>query len=153
MVIRPLERADLDEVLALWERLVENGHRADPRFVLRPDGRQAMAALAESSWLVRRPWPGCLVAEADRLVGFITLYAANPSPVIEQPPGALIGDLWVEPDWRGTGLGRRLVEDGVAAARRGGCERIEVGTLTRDASAVAFWKYLGFQDWRVTLTR
>jgi GNAT superfamily N-acetyltransferase len=151
VVIRPLERSDLAAVLAMWERLVENGRRADPRFVLRPDGREAMASLAGSSWLVRRPWPGCLVAEADRLVGFITLYPTNPSPVIEAPPGVLIGDVWVEADWRGTGLGRRLVDEGIEAARRGGCERIEVGTLTRDGAALAFWKHLGFQDWRVTL--
>ncbi len=56
--------------------------------------------------------------------------------------GALeLEDLFVDPDWMRRGVGRRLVGDVVARARREGIDRIEV---TANPHADAFYRSVGF---------
>ena len=50
-------------------------------------------------------------------------------------------DLFVDPDWMRRGVGRRLVEDVVAVAKRRGIDRIEV---TANPHADAFYRSVGF---------
>ena len=50
-------------------------------------------------------------------------------------------DLFVDPDWMRRGVGRRLVEDLVAVARRAGAGTIEV---TANPHADAFYRSVGF---------
>jgi GNAT superfamily N-acetyltransferase len=151
MIVRPFEPSDLAAVLPLWERLMANGRAADARFELAPGASDAMRAWIRERWAARVPWPACWVAEADRMIGFVTLFVAPSSPVIAAPLTGIIGDVWVEADWRDVGLGRRLVEQAVAGARAAGCARFEVGTLANDEVAVGFWRHLGFGPWRITL--
>ena len=80
-------------------------------------------------------------------------FPVSHSPVFSLPSTARIGDLYVAASHRRRHIGRELVDAFVAAARASGRPRIEVGTLTRDPRAVAFWRALGFEDWQVTLER
>jgi GNAT superfamily N-acetyltransferase len=65
--------------------------------------------------------------------------------------GALeLEDLFVAPDWMRRGVGRRLVADVVARARREGIDRIEV---TANPHADAFYRRVGFVHVRETETQ
>jgi ribosomal protein S18 acetylase RimI-like enzyme len=46
--------------------------------------------------------------------------------------------------YRGLGLGRRLAETAIAAAREGGAERIELEVFGSNVSAIALYERLGF---------
>lgn len=74
------------------------------------------------------------VAIADgRIVGFATTLIAGQVSVLE--------DLFVDPDWARRGIGRRLVVDALATARRQGASRMEV---TANGHALGFYEKAGF---------
>ena len=153
MIIRPAAPHELEPLLALWEALMANGNAADPRFRATPDARAHMREWARNTWFEQRPFVRMWVAAAPNLVGFVHGFPRAALPIIDFPPTVRIGDLFVQPDARGEGLGRSLVNHLLQGAASAGYRRAEVSTLTADARAVAFWAKLGFGDLMVTLSR
>jgi ribosomal protein S18 acetylase RimI-like enzyme len=91
-----------------------------------------------------------LVAEGQgEVVGLLTLHLRR--TLFHPAPVALIDELVVDRDWRGQGVGRRLVEEAIRAARaRGVCE-IEVSTEPSNQAAQAFYRRLGFSHQAVLM--
>ena len=139
----------------MWEQLNRAGTAADARYVIRDGSRDAFRALIMEDWLGRfLPFPACFVAEADgEIVGYVQGDVCRQHPLLVEPPKCRIGNLWVQPEHRRLGVGRALVQTYVTAAKEAGFPWVEVGTLAKDARAVAFWQALGFGDWRVSLLR
>jgi ribosomal protein S18 acetylase RimI-like enzyme len=59
---------------------------------------------------------------------------------------ALLEDLFVSEEARGTGLGRALLERAVTEARERGCRRIELDVNDNNAAALALYRSLGFDN-------
>ncbi len=62
---------------------------------------------------------------------------------------AYIGLLLLAPDWRGQGLGARMVARLEAEARVRGADRLLVAVLEANPRGHTFWRRLGFADHRV----
>jgi len=152
MEIRPAQRPELPELIHLWEQLMIDGETADPSYRRAPEATDRMRHYM-SSWFEDPSFTRCLVADSVGLVGFIQGAPVAPLGILDLPPTARIGDLWVSPAHRRQGLGRKLVEAFVERATAAGFLRTEVGTLVRDERAVAFWRSLGFVDRNVILAR
>lgn len=123
MQIRHARPDDLDALLDVWERAVRATHdflaESDIQFY-RPLVRDALAADVLDVWV--------LAADADVPVGFLGL------------DGGKIEAIFVAPELRRTGAGRRLVAHAQA---------LHPGELTLDvneqnAAARAFYEALGF---------
>ena len=71
---------------------------------------------------------------ADRVVGFASTVPAGDTLELD--------DLFVDPDWMGRGIGRRLVVDAVDRARDDG---VDTMTVVANPHALEFYLRIGFQ--------
>ena len=100
------------------------------------------------------PVARAIVAEAegsaDSLIGF-ALYFRNFSTFLGRP-GLYLEDLYVQPPWRGRGVGTALLRHLGALAVASGCGRFEWSVLDWNANAIAFYEKMGAQvlpEWRI----
>jgi GNAT superfamily N-acetyltransferase len=118
-----------------------NGEVFEPEYALSPAFAGDMAVrLAE---LRRSGWPGeregMWMAELDgHVVGGITLRDLGGGL-------ARLGHLALQPEARGSGAGRRLVESVLDAARAAGYERVELLTFSALTEARELYRRTGFE--------
>jgi GNAT superfamily N-acetyltransferase len=98
-----------------------------------------------------RPYAEALIAEeGGRPVGF-ALFFHNFSTFLAQP-GIYLEDLFVEPEQRGKGVGRALLERLAEIAVERDCGRLEWAVLDWNESAIRFYEKLGARpnaEWTV----
>jgi ribosomal protein S18 acetylase RimI-like enzyme len=124
VTIRAGDRADIAAVLGLWDR-------ARSQVATTEDTEEVIARLLD------RDPEALLVAESDgRVVG--TLVAAYDGW------RGYFHRLVVDPDVRGGGVGRALVEAGEERLRALGAPRVNALVGRRDERAHAFWEALGY---------
>jgi GNAT superfamily N-acetyltransferase len=129
-----LRPGDADAIVALHDRLYRAEHGMDHRFTA------GVAAKVEAA--VEAGWPaggGAWIVERDgRFAGSVGL----------TDEGGQAGRIrWVllEPELRGSGLGRRLVGEAVSRARALGMRRLTLDTFSELRSAAAIYRDLGFR--------
>ena len=98
-----------------------------------------------------RPAAEAVVVEhAGAVVGF-ALFFTNFSTFLGRP-GLYLEDLYVQPAYRGQGLGRRLLRHLGSLAVERGCGRFEWSVLDWNADAIRFYQGMGadvMPDWRI----
>lgn len=97
------------------------------------------------------PGAEVLIAEADGTPAGFALFFHNFSTFLGAR-GLYLEDLFVRPEYRGQGIGRRLLAElaALAVARR--CGRLEWSVLDWNAPAIGFYKALGavpMDEWTV----
>lgn len=81
-----------------------------------------------------------VISAADQVVGWCDIIG-NPAPGFRHVGRLGMGLL---PAYRGRGLGRRLAERTIAAAREAGMERIELDVFASNTGAIVLYQRLGF---------
>lgn len=106
---------------------------------LEPDRARLAAGLAhiESTHTARRGGFWVLEATPDGIVGCVALLAVDATTVELQR-------MYLPPEWRGCGQGRRLLTHALAEARRLGYLRVVLDTSHRMAAALALYRRSGF---------
>jgi GNAT superfamily N-acetyltransferase len=113
------------------------------------------AVIATEEGLLRdgfglNPFYQCLIAEHDgRPVGF-ALYFFNYSTWMGQP-GIYLEDLFVQPEFRGLGIGKALLRQVAAVAIEKGCQRLQWEVLDWNMPAIDFYRAMGAEfldEWR-----
>ena len=140
-MIRPVTEADLPRVLELIRSLAEYERLAHCAIgtveMLRED-------LARGAF-----W--CLVAEAEgRVVGFAL--GAHTYSTFRARPSVWLEDLFVEPEQRGTGIGKRLLLEVIEMARKEGAGRVDWAVLDWNEPSIRFYEAMGAQimrDWQI----
>jgi GNAT superfamily N-acetyltransferase len=98
-----------------------------------------------------KPVAEAVVAEvAGTVVGF-ALFFTNFSTFLGQP-GLYLEDLYVQPQHRGHGLGKALLQHLGALAVQRGCGRFEWSVLDWNQNAIDFYRRMGaavLPDWRI----
>jgi ribosomal protein S18 acetylase RimI-like enzyme len=128
-----------DHMVALdpWSRLVRSpGHSA--AFI-----RQFLQRVKSDSGFI-------LVAEADGKPAGIAVCWVRPfdaaQRTTELPTRAgLLSDLSVLPEWRGKGIGSRLIQEAERRFREDSCDQMSLGVFAPNRDALRLYQRLGFE--------
>jgi GNAT superfamily N-acetyltransferase len=140
--IRPATAADVPQILAFV--------RALAAFEREPD-----AAVATEADLLRdgfgpNPFYFCLIAEYDGQPAGFALYFFNYSTWTGRP-GLYLEDLFVQPAFRGLGIGKALLQRVAAIAVEKNCPRLQWEVLDWNTPAIDFYRAMGAEfldEWR-----
>jgi len=89
------------------------------------------------------------LASTDRdLLGFVATEIDRSPSVFDRPDRLVVGDIYVRDGYRGTGLGRDLVERAAERARETDCDELALDVDVDNDRAVAFYEKLGFEPSR-----
>lgn len=97
------------------------------------------------------PMAEVLIGEIDGFPRGFALFFHNFS-TFEGKPGLYLEDLFVEPEARGSGLGKALLSQLASLAIERGCARLEWWVLDWNEPAIAFYRSLGarpMDEWTV----
>ena len=109
------------------------------------------------SWAAEHPGGGVLVAEVDgRLAGFAISGASTDRGTYLPPDTRTVGwisDLWVEPDFRASGIAGKLIAAAEARFRAAGLKRMEIAAVAGNAVALRLYESLGYSRYEITLSK
>lgn len=92
----------------------------------------------------------CLIAEEDGAPAGFALFFFNYS-TWKGRPGVYLEDIYVEPEFRGRGIGKALLKRVAAFAVERGCERLQWEVLDWNTPAIDFYRAMGAEfldEWR-----
>jgi GNAT superfamily N-acetyltransferase len=97
-----------------------------------------------------KPFYYCQIAERDGQPAGFALYFFNYSTWKGQP-GVYLEDLFVQPEFRGLGIGKALLSEVAAFAVERGCRRMQWEVLDWNTPAIDFYSAMGAEfldEWR-----
>jgi GNAT superfamily N-acetyltransferase len=139
--IRPATRADVAQILR-YIRALAAYERA-------PEAVTATEASLEREGFGPNPFYFCLIAENDGQTAGYAIYFFNYSSWVG--PGIYLEDIFVEPELRGQGIGKALLERVAAIAVEKGCRRLQWAVLDWNTQAIEFYRAMGAEfmdEWR-----
>jgi GNAT superfamily N-acetyltransferase len=90
--------------------------------------------------------------DKGKLIGYIHGSVMNKPKMVLNKIGTL-EDWFVDKEYRGTKIGKRLWEKLLAWFRKKGCKRLETNAYTTNKRAINIYHKLGFMDLVISLTR
>ena len=136
--------ADLDSIAALSH--VEFLYRATPPMYAVQQIRSLAETRAAHERLLHDGAIHLVGSRAGRDVGLLTIELTSPAPRLCAAGSPYIGATATDPEARGSGVGRTLVQASLTWARRGGHEMISVDFDSRNLLSRPFWCGNGFRQ-------
>ena len=140
--IRTATEADVPQILAFIRALAV--------YERAPDAVTATEAGLLRDGFGSNPIYYCLIADHDGRPAGFALYFFNYS-TWKGRPGIYLEDLFVQPEFRGLGIGKALLQQVAAIAVRKGCPRLQWEVLDWNTPAIDFYKAMGAEfldEWR-----
>jgi len=141
VTIRKATEKDIPAVVELWEEHQEYHVECDAYFERSKDAKSGFREYLEGNL----EGLGLFVAEVnERKVGFVLGEVDRRPPCFAKREYGMIDDLGVTEEWRGRGIGHRLVERMMVWFEEQGIDRIEARVLVTNPLASTFWEKMGF---------
>jgi GNAT superfamily N-acetyltransferase len=140
--IRKATPADIPQILIFI--------RALATYEREPDAVTATEADLLSHGFGPNPFYFCLIAEHESRPAGFAFYFFNYS-TWKGRPGLYLEDLFVQPEFRGLGIGRALLEKVAAVAVEKDCPRLQWEVLDWNTPAIEFYRAMGAEfldEWR-----
>jgi GNAT superfamily N-acetyltransferase len=140
--IRSATPADIPQILVFI--------RALAAYEREPDAVTATEAGLLRDGFGPNPFYSCLMAEQEGRPAGFALYFFNYSTWMGRP-GIYLEDIFVEPEFRGLGIGRALLKQVAAIAVEKNCRRLQWEVLDWNTPAIEFYRAMGAEfldEWR-----
>jgi GNAT superfamily N-acetyltransferase len=144
-LIRPATADDLSQILAFIRALADYEKLSGE---VTADETQLRATLFPSDGA---PVAHCLLALANGAPAGFAIYFFNYSTFLAKP-GLYLEDLFVQPEFRGQGIGKALLLHLAKSANARGCGRMEWSVLDWNQPAIEFYESLGarrMKEWQI----
>lgn len=149
-IIRKAKLKDLDVLLELWERFMkhqrelgkEYGEDRVPR--MRKDAKDIVRSYFEKT--IRSPNGLLIVYEEDSVIQGYMLSNINKNiPIFNDPEVGYISDIYLEFEFRGRGIGRKLFERTMNWFDSKGVKEVSIKVLHYNDIALARYEGWGFR--------
>jgi ribosomal protein S18 acetylase RimI-like enzyme len=154
VTVRPAVASDVPALGRLGALLVRTHHELDSaRFIAAsPRTEQGYASWLESQ--LANPQVIILAAEQDgHVIGYSYSEIQGPDYMSLRGPAGVLHDIVVDPDHRGEGVGRRLLDATLAWLDARGAPRIVLSTAERNEAAQRLFAAAGFRRTMIEMTR
>lgn len=145
-MIRPLRSIDeIEKIVELWVKLMGDREASYLRFIVDEDDRRRWVEYMARAYL--EDPESILVAEDDGVpVGFIASRSyIFPFKLNGSDRYAIITDLYVLPEYRGRGIGRKLLEECISRLKAKGYSRVRLSVWVENSRAIKLYDSLGFK--------
>jgi GNAT superfamily N-acetyltransferase len=151
VTIRKATVKDLAAVVELWKELMDLHKAMDPFFARRRGGHKAFAEYLRKDYIGgdrRRAW----VAQAGQeIVGLCMAVIEDYPPVLVLKRYGNLEVLTVAKNWRGRGVGEKLLRHALRWLCKKGMSRVEVRCSAANEPAMEFYTRTGFRPYLNTL--
>lgn len=142
IVVRDATESDARLLERLWLQLVREQESLDGRIRFAADALDRWQADLRG-WLhgdARRFW---VASESDTLIGFISAERSYAPVMFEERVDAFVTELYVAPDYRRRGIGKRLLMEARRWAESIGAAAVSASILTANKTGREFWRREG----------
>lgn len=154
LTIRPATPVDMAAIGHLGALLVRVHHDFDPQRFLAATPRTEQAYSSFVGGQLKAPDVVILVAARDSgVLGYTYASIEGTDYLTLRGPAGLLHDLVVDPNHRGQGIGRMLLEATLAALKERGAPRTMLSTTSRNAAAQRLFEQAGFRPTMIEMTR
>lgn len=142
--IRDGDEDDLEEVVDLWEGLVDHHRAYSDHFTLARDGRRKWSKYLEEKF--SEPSTRLIVAEEDEeLVGFMLCLLNPVKPIFKEKAVGIISDAYVVKHRRKKGIMKEMLASALRWFHKNKIRAAEVSVSVANQEALDVWDQLGFK--------
>lgn len=157
MIIRELKRSDTKQLRKLFEGLHIRFHRQKlmtKKFLAFVQYKNSHAKIKKdlSEIFAPKKYKVFIAEEKGKLIGYASGKIVEKPDYISDREG-FIDELYVEEDYRGIGVGRKLYEKLVEYFRKEKCTHLSLNTYAINKKAIAIYKKWGFMEFDLNLRK
>lgn len=154
VVVRRATRADLPAIGRLGALLVKTHHDFDRKRFIAPTRNTARGYASFLGTQLEEPKVVVLVAVQDgRVIGYTYAGVEGHDWMALRGPAGVLYDIVVDPERRGHGVGRMLVDETVALLQALGASQVVLSTAERNERAQRLFARAGFRRTMVEMAR
>jgi len=153
-IIRPATPADLPELGRLGAMLVAEHHAFDPQRFLAPSRRTAASYASFLGTQLDEPNVLVLVAEdGGTTIGYVYGGVEDYDYMSLRGPAGIVYDIIVDPQHRGRGVGRTLLDALLERFKERGMTQVVLSTAEGNAAGQRLFEKAGFRRTMIEMTR
>ncbi len=150
--IRCATKNDIKQLASLWRKLVSDPEASDQNIIPCDENVERWSSFVEK--IIREDPCQILVAEDQgNIVGYILYVKKTRTNLLLRMYCASIYDLYVLPQYRGRGIGKKLLEEAINKIGESGIECIELSVWIKNTRAINLYRRHGFKNYVIKMRK